>query len=178
MPENKVRFTIKNCHVAPMKTPAEGAAGSAVEYDTPIPVPGTVNLDLGPVGELTKFYADGIVYWQGETNNGYEGDWETAGFPETIETILWGNEITEQDKVLIERSNALGKAFALLFEIDGDVTARKYCLYNCTAKRPNVGGATSSEKRSPRPCPPPSPPFLWQMAWSGLLPAPIPLPRW
>lgn len=149
--ENKVRFTIKNCHVAPIKVPAAGeAASGAVEYDAPIPVPGTVSLDLGANGELTKFYADGITYWQGESNNGYEGDWETANFPEKLEPILWGIELNDKDKVLIENANKTGKAFALLFEIVGDVTARKYCLYNCTSKRPNVGGKTSGENKEPQ----------------------------
>lgn len=149
MPEtakNKVRLTIKNAHVATLSVGEDGA----ITYATPIPVPGTVNLDLAAVGELTKFYADGIVYWQGETNNGYEGDWESAGFPEELETEIWPNTKVTTDNVLIENANKTGKSFALLFEIVGDVSARKYCLYNCTAKRTNVGGATSGENKEPQ----------------------------
>lgn len=149
MPEtakNKVRLTIKNAHVAPLTVGEDGA----ITYVTPLPVPGTVNLDLAAVGELTKFYADGIVYWQGETNNGYEGDWESAGFPESLETEIWPNKKVQTDNVHIENANLTGKSFALLFEIVGDVSARKYCLYNCTAKRTNVGGATSGENKEPQ----------------------------
>ena len=135
--KNKVRLTIKNAHVATLSVGEDGA----ITYATPVPVPGTVNLDLAAVGELTKFYADGIVYWQGETNNGY---------PESLETEIWPNTKVTTDNVLIENANKTGKSFALLFEIVGDVSARKYCLYNCTAKRTNVGGATSGENKEPQ----------------------------
>ncbi len=143
---NKVRLTIKNAHIAPIT----GYAGTVPAYETPIPVPGTVNLDLAPVGELTKFYADGVVYWQGEANNGYEGDWEIALFPEELLEKIWKNEKVTTDNVYIENATVTTAAFALLFEIVGDTSARKYCLYNCTATRPNTGAGTSTENLEPQ----------------------------
>ena len=43
---NKVRLTIKNAHIAPIT----GYEGTVPTYETPIPVPGTVNLNACPCG--------------------------------------------------------------------------------------------------------------------------------
>ena len=84
---DKVKFNIKNVHIAPMTDAA------ALTYGTPIPIPGAVAFSLEPQGDTTPFYADGVVYYQSVANNGYSGDLEMAMFPAEVLKAIWG--ITE-----------------------------------------------------------------------------------
>lgn len=142
--ENKVQFNLKNVHYAVF------TAENPATWDTPVSVPGAVSLSLEQQGELTKFYADGIVYWQSSSNNGYEGDLEMARFPDQMRQDIWGEELIQTDNVLIENANVQPKPFALLFQIDGDQTNNLYCLYNCNATRPSVAGSTTNDTKEPK----------------------------
>lgn len=143
--ENKVQFNLKNVHYAVLT-----ALTPTPTYDDPVAVPGAVSLSLEQQGELTKFYADGIVYWQSSSNNGYEGDLEMARFPDQMFEDIWGDTLSATDNVLMENANVQPNPFALLFQIDGDVTHALYCLYNCTATRPNIEGQTTNESKEPK----------------------------
>ena len=143
--ENKVQFNLKNVHYAILTT-----LTTTPEWDTPVSVPGAVSLALEQQGELTKFYADGIVYWQSSSNNGYEGDLEMARFPDQMMQDVWGDTLSATDNVLMENANTQPKSFALLFQIDGDSTNSLYCLYNCTGTRPGINASTNNETKTPQ----------------------------
>lgn len=143
--ENKVQFNLKNVHYAVMKTDGETPA-----WDAPVHVPGAVTLTLDSQGDVTKFYADGIVYYQSVSNNGYSGDLEIARFPDQMLQDIWGLEKTTTDMVLVENSNIEPKAFALLYQIDGDKDKQFYCLYNCTGTRPGIGSTTITSTKEPQ----------------------------
>ena len=143
--ENKVQFNLKNVHYAVMTASVDTPTWSA-----PVHVPGAVTLTLDPQGDVTPFYADGIVYYQSVANNGYSGDLEMARFPEQMLQDIWGFEEVETDFVLIENSNVEPKAFALLYQIDGDADEQFYCLYNCTGTRPGIGSTTNTETKEPQ----------------------------
>ena len=140
--ENKVQFNIKNVHYAVL-------TGDDT-WETPVAVPGAVNLDLSASGDMEPFYADGIVYYKSSANNGYEGDLEMARFIDQMLQDVWGVELVDTDNVMIERADVEPKAFALLFQIDGDADNDLYVLYNCTGTRPNIAGATSTETKTPQ----------------------------
>ena len=141
---NKVQYNLKNMHYA-----VQTVGGDAPAWATPVHVPGSVNLNLAQQGELTKFYADGIVYYQTSNNNGYEGDMEMALFPDQMLMDIWGYTKTETDNVLIENALVQPKPFALLFEIEGDANGRRYCMYNCTATRPDISSKTNESTKTP-----------------------------
>lgn len=143
--ENKVQFNLKNVHYAVMTT-----TGDTPAWDTPVKVPGAVTLNLDPQGDVTPFYADGIVYYQSTANNGYSGDLEMARFPDEMLKDVWGMEEVATDLVLIENSNVEPKPFALLYQIDGDADEQLYCLYNCTGTRPGIGSSTNTETKEPK----------------------------
>ena len=143
--ENKVQFNLKNVHYAVITE-----LSPTPTFDTPVAVPGAVSLSLEQQGELTKFYADGIVYYQSSSNNGYEGDLEMARFPDQMYQDIWGDTLSDTDNVLMENANTQPNPFALLFQIDGDVSRALYCLYNCTATRPNIEGETTNESKEPK----------------------------
>lgn len=145
---DKVKYNLKNVHYAPITKDAT-TANEFPTYGTPVPWPGAVEMSLEQQGSISKFYADGIVYWQSAKNNGYEGDLTMALVLDQFRVDCLGEELHGTDKVYLEKSGAKGKAFALLFEFEGDATGTKHVLYNCTATRPNIEGKTTEDESEP-----------------------------
>lgn len=144
MPENKVQFNIKNVHYAVQSV----AEGGAVSWSAPVAVPGAVSLSLDAAGEITPFYADGIVYYASAANNGYEGDLEMARFPVQMMQDIW-KQTMDSNNVLTENSNVEFANFALLFQIDGDKDNEFYLLYNCAGTRPGINATTNTDTKEP-----------------------------
>ena len=142
---NKIKYGIKNVTFFPATIAADGSA----TYGTAIPVPGAVSLSLDQQGETTKFYADNIVYYTSVANNGYEGDLEVAKIPDDVLTGILGY-IEDTNNVLIEDANAAVVHFAMAFQFEGDVHAKRHILYNCTMNRPSVAGSTKEESIEPQ----------------------------
>lgn len=141
---DKVLFNLKNAHYAKKTISAAGA----VQYATPVAIPGSVSLALDAEGDVSKFYADGIVYYVCQSNNGYSGDFEVANVPESMLTDIF-NFINDAKGIIVENSTKQPAEFALLFEVDGDSTGRKYVLYNCSATRPGINAKTTSDTKEP-----------------------------
>lgn len=141
---DKVKFGIKNAHIFPITALNSGVP----TYGSPIAVPGAVSLSLDQQGDINKFYADNIVYYQSASNNGYEGDLEVALIPdEVFEQIFKYTKDT--NGVMVESSANEFASFAMTFEEDGDVTGTKFVLYNCTATRPSRTLNTIEDSKEP-----------------------------
>ena len=144
MSENKVTFGLRNVHYAPF-TVVDGV----INYEKPIKIPGGIELSLEPRGEMAEFYADDILYYSANTNQGYDGTLSIANIPEQFAIDALGEEKDETDMVMTEKATGKGKPFALLFEFDGDVKATRHVLYNCTANRPTVSSSTKNSTAEP-----------------------------
>lgn len=146
MSENKVTFGLKNVHYATF-TETDGT----ITYDTPVRMPGAVELSIEPRGDMTEFYADDILYYSASNNQGYDGTLSIANIPEQFAIDCLGEVKDEADMVLTEKANAKGKPFALLFEFDGDAKATRHVLYYCTASRPSITSSTKTNSTEPQP---------------------------
>jgi len=138
--KNKVKYGLTNVHYAVMTTDESGL----VKYAKPVPIPGAVSLSLDAKGDMTEFYADGILYYSAPNNAGYDGDLEIALIPESFATDVLGEKM-DNKKVLIENVSAVMNPFALLFEFEGDAHKIRHVLYRCTVSRPKIESQTREE---------------------------------
>ena len=145
---NKVKYGLKNVYYA---VATVDAATNTATYDTPVAWPGAVSLSLDAEGSTTKFRADNIDYWIGQSNNGYSGDFESALIPDSFRTAILG-DITpaDHDGITIEDAGAKTKYFALLFQFEGDQSNTRHIMYKCSATRPSVSGQTTEEEIEPQ----------------------------
>jgi len=144
MMSNKIKYGLKNVHYAVITE-----AGGVVHYATPKPIPGAVNISLSPAGEKVEFYADDLLYFGTNTNQGYEGTLEIARIPDSFREDVMLEEL-DANGAYIENSSATPKNFALLFEFNGDVKATRHVLYKVNAARPDVAGSTKTKNIEPQ----------------------------
>ena len=139
---NKVKYGLSNCYYAVLDEQQD-------TYGAPVAIPGAVNLSLDHEGETNNFRADNMDYYVSISNNGYSGDLEIALIPDSFMTDVMG-EVKEQTSGLqYELGDAKPKAFAFLFQFEGDVHAVRHVLYNCKATRPTIASQTTEQTIEP-----------------------------
>lgn len=140
---NKVHYGLKNVHYATVTV-----GTSSVTYGTPVPWPGAVSLSLSAEGDTNDFYADNVKYFTSIANNGYSGDFESAEMPESFRTDIMGETVATTGAkagIYYEHADVQPKAFALLFQFEGDANATKHVLYNCKMARPDIESSTTED---------------------------------
>ena len=137
---NKVKYGLKNVHYA-----IAAMTNGAITYNTPVAIPGAVNLNLSAEGDMTPFRADNIDYWITGANNGYSGDLEIAIVPDSFRVDALGEVADTSSGLQYEIATAQPVPFALMFEFDGDANATRHVLYNCKAARPALASETTPD---------------------------------
>ena len=139
---NKVKYGLKNVHYATVTV-----GTNSVSYGSPVKWPGAVSLALSAEGDVGHFYADDVEFFTSIANNGYSGDFESALIPETFRTDIMGEIAATGAKsgMIYEDATVQPKAFALMFEFDGDANPIRHVLYNCKMTRPDVEGQTKED---------------------------------
>lgn len=133
---NKVTFGLKNVHIAFLD---DGT------YGKPIPVKGAVSWTPSAVGDSNPFYADDIIYYNAQSNNGYEGDLSVATLPDEVIAEMMGWEFDKERGILTEIADGQPKEFAMLYEVQGDARPRRTVYYRCQAQRPAKEEQTKGE---------------------------------
>lgn len=143
MGKNKVRYGLKNVHTAIVtETTQSGVTTSA--YGTPVPFPGAISLNVNEAsGDNSVFRADDMDYFivQG-SSQGFDGDFECAEIPEAFETDVLGAR-KDDNGVICDYANDEIKYVALLFEIDGDNSGRRYCVPKALFNKPGISAETT-----------------------------------
>lgn len=139
---NKVKYGLKNVYYALVTV-----GTNSVSYGTPKAWPGAVSLSLSAEGDTNDFYADNVKYFTAIANNGYSGDFESALIPEAFKTDIMGEIAGTGAKagMVFEDASVQPKAFALMFQFEGDANATRHILYNCKMTRPDIEGSTTED---------------------------------
>lgn len=145
---NKIKYGLRNVFYAKV-TAVDATTGALTYATTPVAIPGAVNLAMDAAGDQTPFYGDDVVYWMGDSNNGYSGTLEIALVPDAFRTDILGEKI-DTSGVYYETADASTSEFALMFEFQGDESATRHCMFRCFATRPSVNGATKEASVTPQ----------------------------
>lgn len=137
---NKIKYGLSNVHYAPITAVTDAGVPT---YGTPKPLIGAVNLSLTASGDATDFYADDVLFFHSQANNGYTGTLEIAKVNADFKKDCLGQD-EDTDGVLFESADDVPVEFALLFQFKGDVSGTKHCMYRCLATRPDVASATKT----------------------------------
>ena len=124
-----------------------GTNGSAT-YGTPVDVPGSVALTGDPKGEHGFFYADDQEYYDLQSNEGYDVNWEMARIPDALRKAILGY-VEDANGLLIENANAEPVHFALLFETTTDQGPVRHVFYNLVANRAAMNHKTKENSKNP-----------------------------
>lgn len=112
---NKVRYGLKNIHIAPVTV----GENNAITFGTPVALPGAVNVEIAPRGETSDFYADNRIFFSGRSASGYDITAEVALVPDWFKKDYLGM-VEDDNGVLVESSGNVDAYFAFLFEFTGD----------------------------------------------------------
>lgn len=140
---NKVKYGLRNVKYSKLTI-----TGGVEAYATPVAIPGAVSLSLSPVGDPAELYADDTLYFSQASNQGYEGDLETALLPQSFLTDILGFTV-DINGAIIENADQMASPFALGFEIQGDQKGSRIWLYNCSCTRPNQETSTKEKGTTP-----------------------------
>ena len=145
----RIKFGISNVKYAPVTAEAQDGT---LTYGEVQDLPGTVALTLDTAGEEITEYADNIVWYAQNVNQGYTGSLELEELPDAFRTAILGDEL-DQSNVLWENADAEPTQFALLFQFqiggDASVNGKRGCLLRCTASRPSAAMNTKEATITP-----------------------------
>ncbi len=139
---NKVKYGLKNVHYAPL-TETNGI----VTYGDYEKIPGAVNLTTSPVGDTVEFYADDVLYYNEDVNDGYDGNLEIALIPDKFRVDVFGDTIDANGGLIENTNTAKSNKIALAFEFNGDAKKTRHVLYSVKVSRPNIDASTKTKTK-------------------------------
>ena len=136
----KVLYGIRKVYVAKLNVGENGA----ITYGSPFAVEGATGFSPEPQGDTTIFYADDMIYFRKDKNNGYEGELTLAVTPNEFLQQILGRTI-DSNGAVVENADDTASRFALMFEAEGDPKNRRFVYWDCTASRPSREHATTED---------------------------------
>lgn len=138
----RIRYGLKNLYYA---VATDDGAGN-LTYDTPVQIPGAKSISLSAAGDSMDEYADDVIWFHSDANQGYSGSLEfedTKAGDTFIQAVLgW---TADSNDVVWESGADQVKEFALLGEFSltgGTETGKRFALLRCVISRPDLNGQT------------------------------------
>lgn len=138
---NKVTFGLKNVHYSLATVDSEGIWS----FDAPIRLIGAQEITTEAIGGSSQVYADDKVIATLVSNAGTTVTLKFTEIDDNFKKDIFGFK-TDSNGNLVEVINGEIKTFALGYEIQGDVKARRIWYFLCTATP--VGDASKSKTDS------------------------------
>ena len=144
MDRNKVRFGLENLHIGTYTVADNGT----VTLGTPYHQKGAVNLSMDPETAESTFWADNRKYYVENADNGYTGELETAKFDDQFLTNFM-NYVALEGGGVAEVKTKKNATVYIIFEVKGDVQARRTILYNVELGHITANPATTEDTKEP-----------------------------
>ncbi len=137
-------FGVKNAYIALVKDE------EAHTYETPVHVPGTVEVKMEPAIESATSYGDNETWLDKNQDNGGSGTlsfYDTESTPELRKLFAdcVGYDIDAKGRVL-GTSGKTPKKFAFMCEQPGEVIGKRRCFLLCQMKAPSMDAKTLEDK--------------------------------
>lgn len=142
---NKVVFGVSNLYFGKYTVASDGT----VTLGTPYHLPGTVHISLNAQSELTKFYADNVVYYSNYDDNGYDGEIENALFTDEFKTNFL-NYVELDDGGIAQIKGRQVDPVYIMFQSEGDSESRRGILYNVAIGQISREYATKEDSTEPQ----------------------------
>lgn len=141
---NKVKFGLKNIHLAKTTLADDGSATFGEVW----PFPGAVDLSMEAPDDGEAFRADDKDYWIGGGTPGFSGTLEMALFPAKFKIDVLGYK-RDANGVLYEPDQVEESHWALMFEFKNDKTRTRHVVHNVTFGRLGIASHTTENPVTP-----------------------------
>lgn len=102
-------------------------------------------MNLNPIGDLTRVYANGTVLFVGKQNSGYSGTMEFTSVSD--EFAAWAlDEKKDAMGVLYEKQEAKVQHFGMVWEWEQDAKNIRHIIYKAIVNRPTNEATTSGDE--------------------------------
>lgn len=139
----KVKFGLSNVHIA-----KRTETGGKITYEAPVALPGAVSASIDSNSNQNIFYADNIAYFTSNSKTSKKVELTVADIANAIMKDYLGY-VDNKAGGIVETNKPTNGAFALLFQIETDAKARKFCFFNCTASESGEEYGTMEDKTDP-----------------------------
>jgi phi13 family phage major tail protein len=126
---NQLKHGLMNMHIAFAADPVDGEPA----WETPVAIPGAVQLSVAPSGQAQTFYGDNGRWATFNAGGNVTGTLQLWNIPPDIRARMLGDYIDSAGKYV--ETNEQGETFALLGQQEGTASNTRFVYYNCTAAK-------------------------------------------
>ena len=141
MANNKITYGLKNAYYSKATESADGS----YTFATPVALAGAQEFSTDIVGGSTNVNADDQIIKTVTSLSGRTLTLKLTELPESFKTDILGYKKVTATGNLVEVANPATVTFALGFEIQGDVQARRTWFYLCTVTPISESSKTKSD---------------------------------
>lgn len=143
---NSVYMGFSNVHIVPFADTS--SPGKPVWAGDIIPIKGAVNFGPTANNSEVRFFADNILFYSTFNNNGYTGTLEIAKVPADFLISVFRYMI-DDNGILVATAGMGYRNFAMMFQVEGNVSPIRLVWYNCSSAPPAPPAQTMEENADP-----------------------------